>query len=79
MIEDTIELYKSIPVQLAETGSVKMSRNSIAKAIGTLFVQTSAINLVSNVLDTPDFFWEEPDYLERYIYIYICYSFKIKK
>eukprot|EP00123_Amoebidium_parasiticum_P006014 comp17070_c0_seq1/m.15814 comp17070_c0_seq1/g.15814 ORF comp17070_c0_seq1/g.15814 comp17070_c0_seq1/m.15814 type:complete len:349 (-) comp17070_c0_seq1:260-1306(-) len=65
MIDRTIDKHKTVPVMLAKTGAVKMSRTAIAKVIGQLFMQTSAVNLVSNVLDTPDFFWEEPDYLER--------------
>eukprot|EP01134_Creolimax_fragrantissima_P008094 CFRG8094T1 len=74
MIDKTIETHKNVPVNLAKTGKVHMSRNAIARIIGQLFMQASEVNLVSNVLDTPDFFWEEPDYLEslyRAIRIYL--------
>ncbi|XP_063902440.1 uncharacterized protein LOC135122148 isoform X2 [Zophobas morio] len=65
MIDRTIDKYQLVPHTLATTGKVQMTRQEIAKVIGQLFLQTSLVNLVSNVLDTPDFFWEEPDHLER--------------
>ncbi|CAG8510290.1 5318_t:CDS:10 [Ambispora gerdemannii] len=66
LIEDTIESTKHIPKTMAETGSVQMSRTAITKKIGQLFIMRININLVSNILDTPEIFWSEPAYEELY-------------
>eukprot|EP01135_Chromosphaera_perkinsii_P011540 Nk52_evm1s2435 gene=Nk52_evmTU1s2435 len=60
----TIESTKHVPLDLARTGEVHLSRKSISRKIGHLFSQTAEVNLVSNVLDVPDFFWEEADKLQ---------------
>lgn len=36
----------------------------VAQLIGKVFLQSSTVNLLSSVLDTPDFFWSEPDSLQ---------------
>lgn len=36
-----------------------MEPGTIAKLIGKVFIQKSAVNLLSSVLDTPEFFWRE--------------------
>lgn len=36
----------------------------IAQLIGEVFIQKSEVNLLSTVLDTPEFFWGETDRLE---------------
>lgn len=63
-IEQTIESSKHIPGDLALTGKVQLSRVAIAKKIGHLFMQKSAVNLLTDVLDTPEFFWSAPDHLQ---------------
>eukprot|EP01137_Pigoraptor_chileana_P012629 Opistho-2@65214 len=62
-IEYTIDSMRSIPEDLARTGKVHMSRLDISKHIGQLFLQRAAVNLLSDVLDIPEFFWSVPDYL----------------
>ncbi|CAG8657687.1 19680_t:CDS:10 [Dentiscutata erythropus] len=66
LIEDTIEATKHIPITMAETGKVSMSRTAITKKIGQLFIMRININLVSNILDTPEIFWSEPAYEPLY-------------
>ena len=41
-----------------------MSRKHIAQLIGRVFIQKSAVNLLSTVLDTPEFFWSAPDSMQ---------------
>ena len=41
-----------------------MSRKQIAQLIGRVFIQKSAVNLLSTVLDTPEFFWSAPDSMQ---------------
>ncbi|KAL1916233.1 uncharacterized protein VTP21DRAFT_5850 [Calcarisporiella thermophila] len=69
LIEDTIESTKHIPQAMAESGKVHMSRTAITKKIGQLFIMRININLVSNILDTPEIFWSEPALEPLYIAI----------
>ncbi|KAG9297229.1 hypothetical protein G9A89_003525 [Geosiphon pyriformis] len=62
LIEETIETTKHIPKTMAETGKVFMTRTAITQKIGQLFIMRININLVSNILDTPEIFWSEPVY-----------------
>lgn len=45
-------------------GTVIISRKAIAQLIGRVFIQKAAVNLLSTVLDTPEFFWSAPDSLQ---------------
>lgn len=58
----TINNTRYIPKSLAETGNIKLSRNNIAKIRGQLFLTKSDIILNYDLLDTPEFFWEYPEY-----------------
>ena len=58
----TINNTKYIPKSLAENGRIKLSRHKIAKIRGQLFLTKSDIILNYDLLDTPDFFWEYPEY-----------------
>ncbi|RUS27944.1 hypothetical protein BC938DRAFT_482540 [Jimgerdemannia flammicorona] len=60
MMEVTIEDTKHIPKKLAQTGRLDMSRTEMTKINGRLFKLRMNVNLVSNVLDTPEIFWSEP-------------------
>lgn len=62
----TINNTSYIPQSLAENGSIKLSRRNIAKIRGQLFLTKSDIILNYDLLDTPDFFWEYPEYEEYY-------------
>lgn len=62
----TINNTSYIPKSLAENGSIKLSRHKIAKIRGQLFLTKSDIILNFDLLDTPDFFWEYPEYEEYY-------------
>jgi len=62
----TINNTSYIPRSLAENGSIKLSRHKIAKIRGQLFLTKSDIILNYDLLDTPDFFWEYPEYQAFY-------------
>ncbi|MBD3841135.1 MAG: RMD1 family protein [Campylobacterales bacterium] len=64
-VESTIVASSSIPKYLAKHGKIGLSKKQIAKKIGELFLVKSDINLQYDLLDTPEFFWEYPQY-ERY-------------
>ncbi|PVU99089.1 hypothetical protein BB559_001018 [Furculomyces boomerangus] len=61
LVEVTIDQTKHIPESFAEHGIVNLSRKAIAKKIGKLFIMRVNVNLVSNILDTPEIFWDEPN------------------
>lgn len=63
-VVDIVLETKNLPESLAETGEINISGMEIAKLIGKVFLQKSAVNLLSCVLDTPEFFWHEPDSLQ---------------
>lgn len=62
----TINNTSYIPKSLAENGSIKLSRHKIAKIRGQLFLTKSDIILNYDLLDTPEFFWEYPEYESFY-------------
>lgn len=58
----TINNSSYLPKSLAENGSIKLSSKEIAKIRGQLFLTKSDIILNYDLLDTPEFFWEYPEY-----------------
>nr|CAG8521429.1 2427_t:CDS:2 [Entrophospora candida] len=59
-MDDTINRTKSIPKMLALTGRLNLNRTQVTKLSGELFKLRMNVNLISNVLDTPEIFWSEP-------------------
>ncbi|KAJ3326904.1 hypothetical protein HDU76_012533 [Blyttiomyces sp. JEL0837] len=51
----------ALPKMMAKYGEVKLKRDQIIKIVGRLFRLRVNVNLISNVLDKPEFFWSEPD------------------
>lgn len=60
IMDKTIEDTKHLPKEMAETGRLGKTRAEITKINGQLFTLRMNVNLVSNVLDTPEIFWSEP-------------------
>lgn len=58
------ETTAHIPSALAATGEVKLSLKEASRLTGQLFLQKSAVNLLSTVLDVPEFFWDAADELQ---------------
>ena len=56
-IERKIEEYKYIPETLAKNGKVRLSPKQLGTMIGEVFVIRHDVNLHSEILDKPDFFW----------------------
>mmetsp|Transcript_1939 Transcript_1939/g.2218 ORF Transcript_1939/g.2218 Transcript_1939/m.2218 type:complete len:348 (-) Transcript_1939:664-1707(-) len=57
-LDKIIEDNEHIPQQLARFGKISMSQEDVSKQIGRLFMERNSINLESDILDTPPFFWE---------------------
>ncbi len=71
-IQNTIEDTKYLPESLAKTGKIMLTRRETAKLRGKLFLEKSNIHLHSELLDTPEFFWEYPE-LEGFYNLSISY------
>ncbi|GLI71318.1 hypothetical protein VaNZ11_016477 [Volvox africanus] len=59
-----VEESRHLPQDLALHGRVSMSTKNLAQLIGKVFLQSSTLNLLSTVMDTPEFFWSAPDQLQ---------------
>ncbi|KOS13797.1 hypothetical protein Malapachy_1738 [Malassezia pachydermatis] len=58
-MQQTLELTSHIPRDLAQTGELRVSRRGALRMSGHLFKLRVDVNLTSDVLDTPDLFWNE--------------------
>lgn len=58
-IEEKIDEYKFIPETLALSGRVELSAKQLGNMIGEVFVIRHDVNLHSEILDIPDYFWKE--------------------
>lgn len=65
-VEDRIRTTRQIPFNLSTLGSIKYSQTDISKLIGQLFIELADVNLHSDILDEPDFFWEDDAYEPLY-------------
>ena len=65
-LQTSIDKNSNIPLQLSLTGKIKLTKKEISKKIGELFLVKSKIYLHYDLLDTPEFFWEYPQYENQY-------------
>lgn len=61
-----IQRSKDLPNELSRTGSIRLSRRKLSRIIGSLFEERHSINLHTDLLDTPEFFWKRPKYESYY-------------
>ncbi|RSL85979.1 hypothetical protein CEP51_003060 [Fusarium floridanum] len=57
-MSETMLDAQHVPKTLALTGELNMTRAEIIRMVGRLFKSRVDINLSSNILDVPNFFWE---------------------
>lgn len=57
-MDDSMASAAHVPRKLATTGELSMTRAQVMRMSGQLFKLRVDVNLSSNILDTPDFFWE---------------------
>ncbi|KAI7773838.1 hypothetical protein LA080_009830 [Diaporthe eres] len=57
-MSETMKHAEHVPKRLAMTGELSMGRTEIVKLLGRLFKSRVDINLSSNILPVPNFFWE---------------------
>jgi len=56
-IQKTIQANSHISRELAQYGRISLSRKAISKRIGGIFLTRSSVNLSSEYLDVPEYFW----------------------
>lgn len=66
-IQDAVQKNSQLPEEIARGGIVKLSRRLLYQRIGEIFIARSSINLSSEYLDTPEFFWRNPNLEPFYI------------
>lgn len=66
-IQETIRKNAHLPNEIATHGIISLSRRSIFKRMGEIFLARSSINLNSEYLDVPEFFWRNPNLESFYI------------
>lgn len=57
-IVNNLQLISKLPKKLALTGSLGLKRTQLLKKSGKIFKLKVDVNLLSLILDTPDFFWD---------------------
>ncbi len=60
-IQTAIRKNSYLPQEIASHGIISLSRSAIFKRIGEIFLVRSSINLNSEYLDVPEFFWRNPN------------------
>ncbi|KAF2180812.1 sporulation protein-like protein RMD1 [Zopfia rhizophila CBS 207.26] len=60
MVDNTIDMTKDIPVQIASSGKINLNKKQINMQIGELFILRISIHLQGSVLDAPELMWAEP-------------------
>ncbi|MEK6731943.1 MAG: RMD1 family protein [Pseudomonadota bacterium] len=67
MTQALIKKFEEIPRQLAEKGKIIASKQMISQAMGEIFSHKSSINLSSEYLDIPEYFWEHSSGASYYL------------
>jgi uncharacterized Rmd1/YagE family protein len=65
-VDDVIQQSRAYPKQLAMTGKIPVTQTTVSKKIGQLFLLRYKIFLDSEMLDTPEYFWESDEYEPQY-------------
>lgn len=65
-LQKTVDQNTHYPEQLAKTGSIALSQKEISRRMGQIFLSRSSINLNSDYLVAPEYFWEHPSFEDYY-------------
>lgn len=66
-IERSIAQTQHIPQGLANAGRVALGSRELTRMMGELFVLRSQVNLETDILDTPEIFWDYEDCEQLYL------------
>jgi uncharacterized Rmd1/YagE family protein len=67
VIEALIDKYSPLIQELSNKGQMPISRNQIRQIIGEILHAKSEMNLISNFLYHPKYFWQHPNMQEYFI------------
>lgn len=73
-LEKYIESIESITEDLKRGNKIKMTREDALRKHGELFAMRHVINLSSDLLDTPDFYWDREQLEALYSKMYAYFS-----
>lgn len=68
-IKEAVQKNRHLPEEIANHGIISLSRRSIFKRMGEIFLARSSINLNVEYLDAPEFFWRNPSLESYYILV----------
>lgn len=77
LLEKYIDSIELLTEDLKKGNKIRISRDGCLRKHGELFALRHFINLDSDLLDVPDFYWEQED-LEQ-LYLKTCAYFSISK
>lgn len=66
-VSATINDTQDIPVHLATHGAISLDNKTVTVKMGELFVQRCNVNLHSDILGTPDLFWDFDEFERMYV------------
>ena len=58
-VADAIDDLQTLPELLAQTGKIGLTEKEISQKIGQVFLTRAQVNLRADILDSPDYFWEQ--------------------
>lgn len=67
VVARSISSTRSIPETMAATGDIHLDAKELAKQIGGLLVLRCDVNLHTDILDTPEIFWDEERFEPHYV------------
>eukprot|EP00928_Gymnodinium_smaydae_P031930 TRINITY_DN23270_c0_g2_i1.p1 TRINITY_DN23270_c0_g2~~TRINITY_DN23270_c0_g2_i1.p1 ORF type:complete len:561 (+),score=73.27 TRINITY_DN23270_c0_g2_i1:63-1685(+) len=65
-VERWISRTRTFPEQLAKHGHTNIKGREVTRMMGELFALRHEVNLETDILDTPDLFWDYSDYVPLY-------------
>ena len=61
VIDSLVLRTRTLPDELARDGEIKLSHRELKRLIGELLAARYSLNLVSDIMDTPEYFWQHPE------------------
>ncbi|XP_018334368.1 required for meiotic nuclear division protein 1 homolog [Agrilus planipennis] len=74
MLERYIDSIVYVTEDLKRGAKLKMTRSQVLRKHGELFALRHVINLSSDLLDTPDFYWDREELEKLYLQLYSYFS-----
>eukprot|EP00971_Amphidinium_carterae_P222919 4423523-Amphidinium_carterae.1 len=66
-VSRSIERTRTIPEQMATTGEVALDPNNLSREMGGLLMVRCDVNLHTDILETPEIFWDEEKFEPHYV------------